>query len=205
MKFYFIVYGFIIISFILYTSLKIKIVCDEETQKMIDNKQSIIYAFWHGEQFLMTRYLRNKNVHIMVSLSKDGDLQTGILERLGFHCIRGSSSKGGRAAVKKIIDIFKQKDNPSLAIAVDGPRGPIYEPKMGVFFIAAKLKIPVIPVKIDYYNSITFPKTWDLYTVPLPFSKVTIKLGKPLLFDNIRAGEENKKKFLEEADKLKYS
>ncbi len=147
--------------------------------------KNVIFAFWHGRQFILVNSHKYQNICIMTSLSKDGDLQTNILSNLGYKTVRGSSSNGGAKALVKMLQ--KIKNGCDAAFAIDGPRGPIYEAKPGVLFLAQKTKLPIIPVATAAEKFWQL-KNWDEYTIPKPFTKTAVKYGNPIyvsLDDNI--------------------
>ena len=136
-----------------------------------------VYAFWHGKQFYFLSLLPRKGLSTMVSLSKDGQLQSSILKKLGVYVARGSSSRGG---VTGVLELYKRlkRGNP-VCFAVDGPRGPIHVPKAGVLQLAQKTQSKIIPVSAKANNKFVFSKAWDRYELPKPFSKITIVFGEP--------------------------
>ncbi|MGC8867118.1 MAG: lysophospholipid acyltransferase family protein [Elusimicrobiales bacterium] len=159
------------------STLKIKYINKEIVDKLV-NSRRIIFAFWHGRQFLLVNAHRNMNIVIMTSLSKDGDIQTSILTSLGYICIRGSSTKNAVAALRGIVRAMRSGKNA--AMAVDGPRGPVYEVKEGIFFAAAMSGAIVLPVSSSAKPSKIFQTAWDKYLLPYPFSKAVIAYGKPI-------------------------
>ncbi|MEF3280546.1 MAG: lysophospholipid acyltransferase family protein [Elusimicrobiota bacterium] len=167
-----------IIKFISKT-VKIKCINREVVEDCLKKGKKIAFAFWHGRHFLLIDWHRNFNIVLMISLSKDGDLQTCILERFGYKCIRGSSAKGGVAALKGIVRMMN-KNNYNTAIAVDGPRGPLYEPKEGIVLIARLTSSVIIPVATSAKPAKIFEKAWDKYLLPFPFSKAAIVYGNPI-------------------------
>lgn len=160
-------------------TMKIKYVNKEIVDNFLEKKQKIAFAFWHGRQFLLVYAHRMIRIVLMTSLSKDGDLQTQIMEKFGYKCVRGSSSKGGVSALKGIVREINQ-NNYNTAIAVDGPRGPLYEVKDGILFIARFTSSVIIPVSSSAYPKKIFEKAWDKYILPLPFSKGVIVYGNPV-------------------------
>ena len=62
-----------------------------------------IYAFWHDQIMLATYFYRDRGVVIMTSKSFDGEYIARFITRFGYGAIRGSSSKGGSAALIKMI------------------------------------------------------------------------------------------------------
>jgi len=140
--------------------------------------QRVIFAFWHGRQFVLVWSHRNKGISIMTSLSEDGDLQTRILQGFGYHVVRGSSSRGGARAT--IAMMHKIEEGHDLAFAVDGPRGPAYEAKPGVAFLAARTNSVIIPVATAAQRYWRIRNTWDQYMLPKPFSNVAVRYGAPI-------------------------
>ena len=65
------------------------------------------------------------------------------------------------------------------AITIDGPKGPIYKAKDGVFYIAYLTKLPIIPVEVGIDREWIF-NSWDKFRLPKPFSKITISYLKPI-------------------------
>ena len=63
-----------------------------------------------------------------------------------------------------------------IAITPDGPRGPKYELGSGMVYLAQKAGIPVIPIHVRFGRCLRL-KTWDGFTIPLPFSKVDVILA----------------------------
>ncbi|PLX16113.1 MAG: hypothetical protein C0601_10845 [Candidatus Muiribacterium halophilum] len=165
---------FRLITWLLWKTVRLEVIGRDFRDDLITSKKSFILCFWHGEQFALTRYMSDAGLFILTSLSKDGELQTRFLNGLGYRCVRGSSSRGGMKALLKLIKLTKQYDYSPVAMAVDGPRGPIYKPKEGFILLAKKTGMPFLPVRVKYHNGHTFSKAWDKYQIPKPFSKVSI-------------------------------
>lgn len=115
----------------------------------------------------------------MVSLSKDGDLQHGILSRLGIDSVRGSSSRQGSCALRALVRRLKQGSDG--AFAVDGPKGPIGVAKPGVILASRLSGVMIIPISASARWGWTFLRAWDRYLLPLPFSKVVLMAAEPLI------------------------
>jgi len=180
------------------STFKIKYINREIFDKNISNNKKILLAFWHQRQFALVNSHKDFKICLITSLSKDGDIQTAIMKRFGYRCVRGSSSKGGVSALKGAIREIICGYN--MAIAVDGPRGPIYEVKDGILFIARVCDSIIIPVSSSAKKAIIFNKAWDKYILPLPFTKVVIIYGNPIVFkkgDDINFKREELKKELD--------
>ena len=174
-------HGFRFLTWLLWKTIRLEVIGREIRDDLIMAKKSFILCFWHGEQFALTRFMSDAGLFILTSLSNDGELQTKFLTGLGYRCVRGSSSRGGMKALLKLIKLTKDYDYSPVAMAVDGPRGPLYEPKEGFILLSKKTGMPFLPVRVKYHNSHTFSKAWDKYQIPKPFSKVSIHFSESYL------------------------
>jgi lysophospholipid acyltransferase (LPLAT)-like uncharacterized protein len=154
--------------------------------------KNVIYAFFHGEQFVLVFSHRHEKIVIMTSYSPDGELQTRILRMFGYDIVRGSAQKKG-ASSGTLAMIEKVLNGQSCAVAVDGPRGPGFKVKPGIIFLSQKTNVPIIPVRVFVEKKIVL-NNWDKYIIPLPFSKVLIVYGQPFY---VSEGENIKNKTLE--------
>ena len=118
---------------------------------------------------------------VLVSLSKDGEIMKGVVEKLGLSTVRGSSSKG--AARGLLAAIKKVKEGYHFAIAVDGPRGPIYKVKEGLPAISRKTEVPILPARAYPSRAKIFEKSWNKAKLPMPFSTIEIRFGKMEIYD----------------------
>jgi lysophospholipid acyltransferase (LPLAT)-like uncharacterized protein len=83
--------------------------------------QPQIAAFWHRNLLVASYLFRNRGITAFVSRSRDGDLITGALAHLGYvHPARGSSSRGGAAALRKMVRLVR--NGLTAAVVTDGPR-----------------------------------------------------------------------------------
>jgi len=160
--------------------------------------ENVIYAFWHGRQFLLFHNHRHTGIVVPASESRDGEIQARILKRFGFDVVRGSSKRKGDRALLGLVDGLRR--GRSLALAVDGPRGPIYEAKQGVTYLAGKLNKQIIPVSTSAKRYRILEKIWDKYLLPMPFTTGVIMYGQPITVNGIAVEElETKRKELEAA------
>ena len=159
---------------------------------------NLIYAFWHGRQFLLFHNHRNTGIVIPASESRDGEIQAGVLQHFGFDVVRGSSKRKGDRALLGLVDGLRKGKN--IALAVDGPRGPIYEVKQGITYLAGKLNKPIIPVSTSAKRFWILEKIWDKYMLPVPFTRGVIVYGEPIVVQGIQADElESKRRELTDA------
>jgi lysophospholipid acyltransferase (LPLAT)-like uncharacterized protein len=179
-------------------TLRIQFVHKEIPDRLTAEGKNFIYAFWHGRQFMLFHSHRNSGVVIPASESRDGEIQAGILKWFGFDVVRGSSKRKGDRALLGLVDGLRK--GKSLALAVDGPRGPIYEAKRGVTYLAGKLDKQIVPVITSAKSYWIFEKIWDKYLLPKPFTKGIIMYGEPIIVQGTGEEElERKRKELEAA------
>ena len=143
-----------------------------------------IFAFWHNRIFLMP-YLFRKHWHtrqrdrvaVLVSASKDGEKLTRVLSRFNLICVRGSSSRRGKQALRELSRLVEE--GYDVGITPDGPRGPKYHCQDGVISLSQITQASIIPVSYDLTHKITV-NSWDNFMIPLPFTRATLRIGAPL-------------------------
>jgi len=75
------------------------------------------------------------------------------------------------------------RDGYFAVINVDGPRGPFKHVKPGAVELARRCGVPILPVVARSRRELTLKRSWDSFRIPLPFSRVAVIYGSPLLFD----------------------
>jgi lysophospholipid acyltransferase (LPLAT)-like uncharacterized protein len=179
-------------------TVRIQFVNKAVPDRLASEGKNMIYAFWHGRQFLLFHSHRNTGIVIPASESRDGEIQARILKSFGFDVVRGSSKRKGDRALLGLVDRLRK--GKSLALAVDGPRGPIYEAKQGVAYLAGKLNKPIVPVMTSAEGFWLLEKIWDKYLLPKPFTRGVIMYGEAIVVNGIGEEElEMKRKELESA------
>lgn len=135
-----------------------------------------IYVFWH-EYILFPIALRGHcNLAMLLSRHADAEILSHAAGHLGFDCVRGSSNRGGAAALRSLLE---KSRTMNLAITPDGPRGPRRSLAIGPVFLASKLEMPLIPMGFGYDRPWR-AKSWDRFAVPRPFSRARAVVGPAL-------------------------
>ncbi|MDR1832414.1 MAG: lysophospholipid acyltransferase family protein [Fusobacteriaceae bacterium] len=163
---------------ILALTLRMKII-DESSADL--NERGYIVSFWHRRLLIPVLATRARFARraVLVSPSKDGELISVALEKMGFVTIRGSS---GENSVYGLMGLMRHiKRGYSIGTPLDGPRGPAESAKPGLLYIAEKTGSPVLPLGGAYKRKLTLKKTWDRFQIPLPFSKAVCIIGRPIL------------------------
>lgn len=144
----------------------------------LKKKQPLIMAHWHGDELGLLHLIQRYSLSTMTSTSKDGSLIDFVIHRLGGYTSRGSSTRGGVSALKGLVKLMKL--GHPCSIAVDGPKGPLYKAKPGVFEISRLGKAKIYPVSMYCTNAWKAKKSWNQALLPKPFSHIYIYYGDPL-------------------------
>jgi hypothetical protein len=130
-----------------------------------------IYCFWHQCVLPCTVYFRRSGATILISRSFDGELITRILCMFGFRAVRGSSSRGAREGLVGLKHVI-ETGNTAIFTA-DGPRGPIYQTKMGPIKLAQMTGAPIGAFHLEPEHAWTM-RSWDRFLVPKPFTRIVV-------------------------------
>ena len=149
----------------------------------MEHGQSPVVACAHNALLPVLLSFERKPATVVASQSKDGELIAHVLEQRGFEVVRGSSSRGGTAALLKMLQASER--GRTLGITVDGPRGPALVPKKGVALCAAKSSgspyyASALPVSGRFLKGSFSVRlgSWDRFLLPLPFCKLKIEFVK---------------------------
>lgn len=134
-----------------------------------------IFCFWHRCTLLAGWYFRRFQCSILISRSFDGELITRTLRLLGYDAVRGSSSRGGAAGLLAMQGVIER--GFPVVFTADGPRGPIYQTKIGPVKLAqmtgqAMGSFYLLPERAWVMNS------WDQFLIPKPFSRVAVSWAR---------------------------
>ncbi|MHB8636556.1 MAG: lysophospholipid acyltransferase family protein [Fimbriimonadaceae bacterium] len=154
------------------STLRYKLVGHE---KFDDTAVTSIFLMWHGRTFVPGQFYRGRGMRVIISHSRDGEMQNRIFRRLGYTVIRGSTGRGGERAL--VESIRSLKAGHSMSITPDGPRGPSGVVQPGVMLMAKKSGAPLVPIGASARHRKLFG-SWDQYLVPLPFSLCSIVAGE---------------------------
>lgn len=140
-------------------------------------EQKYIYAFWHENLLLPAYQYGGLDNRVLISQHADGQIIAGICERLGFQPIRGSTTRGGLEAVRRIV---RDGQGGHLGITPDGPRGPRRVVQPGLVYLAARTGLPIVLVGFAYCRPWRM-QSWDRFAVPRPFSRARCLTAEPIV------------------------
>jgi len=138
-----------------------------------DSDQKTILAFWHNRQLGLLRVADElRPVKVLISRHGDGEIIARIVARFGIGSVRGSSTRGGKAAVRQLVGASRESH---LAITPDGPVGPRYRAKKGVALVAALTGLPVSWISWSTDRAWRF-ESWDRFILPKPFARMRYRV-----------------------------
>lgn len=165
---------------VLCKSLRITFKNKEVIDKLENENQKFVLAFWHGSMLLPWYIQRYKNFAGLTSKSKDGDLLAKVLNLWRYNVVRGSSTEGGEVALGILLDYAK--NGCSISITPDGPLGPYRKMKAGAVIAAKKSGLLLVLVGVGFKSKRNL-KSWDKFTVPKLFTKAKVIYSAPIRID----------------------
>ncbi len=149
----------------------------EERALELMKEGPVVFAIWHSRLMFLPYYVASWRLAVLVSGSRDGEIVTRVLERFGYEVCRGSSSRDGSKGFKSLLGALGR--GKSVALTVDGPRGPRETVKPGVAALAKAAGRPIIPVAYDASRKHVF-RSWDRFLFVYPFSRIRVVFGEPI-------------------------
>jgi lysophospholipid acyltransferase (LPLAT)-like uncharacterized protein len=141
-----------------------------------------LYAVCERDLLLLGRMTRETPITVMVALGRDGDWATAAARSLGCSVVRGSSRRGGTAALLSLVRTLSETKVPAVLV-VDGPLGPSGVPKGGILHCGGASGRAVTPVGAAASPALVVKKAWSKIYLPLPFSRATIVVGEAILLE----------------------
>ena len=137
---------------------------DRRVDPVLGVEEPRIYVFWH-EYILFPIALRGRcHMAMLLSRHRDADVLARVAGHLGFETVRGSTFRGGSAAMRELM---RRGRNTHLAITPDGPRGPRRQLAQGPIYLASRLGMPIVPLGFAFDRPWR-AKSWDRFAIPRP-------------------------------------
>jgi lysophospholipid acyltransferase (LPLAT)-like uncharacterized protein len=141
-----------------------------------------IYTFWHNRIFLGTYFFRRRGIVVITSRSFDGEYIARFIQRFGYGAVRGSSTRGGAAALVEMIRLMRA--GLPMGFTIDGPKGPKYVAKIGACLLAKKTGNPLMPFSVEA-EKFWQVKSWDNLQIPKPFSRAKLIIAEPIYVSKV--------------------
>jgi lysophospholipid acyltransferase (LPLAT)-like uncharacterized protein len=160
---------------LVYLTLRIRFVDRADIYARHARGERLVVAFWHDTimlvPLLVTRLRWPGRVVAMLSQHRDAEIAGRALERLGIGTARGSSTRGGIAALRALLAAHRA--GADVVVVPDGPRGPRHHAKDGIAQVARATRLPIV-----VFGAVASPArrlgSWDRLQVPWPFARVVL-------------------------------
>ena len=151
------------------------VVINKDILKKNKNKPLLI-CLWHSRLVYFSRFFKKQNhqVWAISSTHKDSEILARILNSWGIRLIKGSSTRGFINVIKQMKRLFKN-DNATIAVTVDGPKGPAKIAKEGSIKLAHKNNVSIVAAAATASSFWELP-SWDKTKIPKPFSTIYVRL-----------------------------
>lgn len=164
---------------VLMSTLRISISGGSRLKPFLESPQrTALLVTWHDLTLVLLHTLRDKQIRVMMSHSRSGQIQAALWRLHGFPTVWGSTKK--REGVRALREALRGlRDNQVFALTPDGPKGPLHCCQPGVVYLASNAPAPVFPIAVAAANFWQL-RTWDRYLIPKPFSRVHVHIGEAL-------------------------
>lgn len=149
-----------------------------------DCPRTYIVSTWHDTMVLpimLRRTIQDKTsanrMTTLVSQHQDGSFLTYAMRHFYLGTVRGSTNRGGTAALRALIQEARQQH---ICITPDGPRGPRRVISPGIITLASLSGVPIIPCLFMASKCWRFQGSWTDLVLPRPFSTSHGIIGPPL-------------------------
>lgn len=139
--------------------------------------ERFLYSVWHDSVIPPLFCAVQHNSSALISQHRDADTIEAMLKAAGMGAIRGSTTRGGASAIKKLIKLAEGKH---VVITPDGPRGPHHKMKAGIVFLASHSGRAIIPNAFSASSMWKFQGSWTSIWIPKPFARVYYLVGEPI-------------------------
>jgi lysophospholipid acyltransferase (LPLAT)-like uncharacterized protein len=137
-----------------------------------------LFVLWHDHSLLPLHLFRHRNIGVMMSRSRAGQMQAALWSLYGWPIVWGSTFK--REGIQALREVLRGlRSGQPFAFTPDGPKGPRHRAQPGAVYLASKAPTFVIPVAVAASRAWYLP-TWDKYLIPKPFSRVHLHMGEPV-------------------------
>lgn len=142
---------------------------------------------WHGRGLSLVPLFRGHRATILVSPGDDGQLIADLLESWGFETISGSTRHGASTALREMLRVLRRGRN--IVVTPDGPPGPAHTVTSAMAFLSRGTGYPIVPLGMGIHRAWRL-SSYDRYTIPKPFARVTSFVGDPVQVPKEARGEE---------------
>ena len=156
------------------------------TDEKLFSQHPQIFAMWHG-QFMMVPAIRpqaDTDISIILSRHGDAEILANLIQRFGMRVVRGAGAgkrrkdRGGATALRGALRALR--DGATFALTADAPPGPACIAGIGIALLAKLSGRPIVPCAMATNRYVAL-NSWSAFTLNLPFSKLAIVVGDPIV------------------------
>ncbi|MCA9933477.1 MAG: DUF374 domain-containing protein [Anaerolineales bacterium] len=145
----------------------------------------LIFSAWHGMTMMLvgkiSEFFNTDNIVLLMPDDWRGESLEVFANKMGAHPfpmnLEETASVG---TARQLVSLVREvKNGKHCYITPDGPDGPAYMIKPGIAYIAQKARALILPFGAYARNGYRLNR-WDTYTIPYPFSRISIHVGKPI-------------------------
>ncbi len=166
---------------ILIKTSKVVVLNKQVIEPHLNDSKPFILALWHCNAFTGPILLRDMDLYVLISQSRDGDLIDRIVKKFRNNSVRGSTTRGGIQALKILVKLGRE--GKRILITPDGPKGPAFKVQPGIISLASVTGLPIIPFHHESLKQIK-AKSWDKVRIPSLFNTIIIRYGDPIYIPN---------------------
>ncbi|MCI0576836.1 MAG: hypothetical protein L0332_29045 [Chloroflexi bacterium] len=145
----------------------------------------VILAAWHGMTMMLAGFfLRHYDMQSLVLILPDdwrGEALSVWAGKIGARPmpmnLKGDATMASARQLARLVRLVRE--GCDCYITPDGPDGPAYVIKPGIIYIAQKAAATILPLGAYARHGYRLNR-WDRYTVPYPYSRISITIGPPL-------------------------
>jgi len=137
-----------------------------------------VFVNWHRFQSFLIPFHGSRRRWMLVSPAPQLTVIARFCRLCGLRLVRGASGERGKEAREELKNLLRGGE--SIALAVDGPHGPVFQAKPGCADLARATGVPIVPIAYRAKPAHEFKWRWDRTLMPLPFSRITIVYGDPI-------------------------
>jgi lysophospholipid acyltransferase (LPLAT)-like uncharacterized protein len=162
-------------------------VTNRDTLDELENTgRPIIFTSWHGTTMMIAGYLigrlgrRTSNMLLIVPDDWRGETLGEWARLFGAQSFAVGMEDTSLNGARHLLQMARRLRRGMVAlINPDGPDGPPGVPKPGISFLAGRSGAAVLPLGLTTSTRYQLSR-WDRYSVPYPFSRITMVVGEPL-------------------------
>ncbi len=184
-----------IIFNLIFFTCKWEIINDDLLKK--NKNKPLLICIWHSRLIFFPRFFKYIKYPVwgISSTHKDSEILARVLKSWRINLIKGSSTRGWINVIKQMSKLFK-KENATIIVTVDGPKGPRKIAKEGSIKLAKKHNVPIVAASAISSSYWELP-SWDQTKIPKPFSTIYVKFDEHY-FNNDQINSQNISKYIDD-------